>query len=110
MNDSIAVALSISALGMLLLFGALLLLYGLMMALTAVARDRGQAPTPADRSPRGGHRVRRARVAAIAVALARAERERSAAPPPETVQGWSPWRAFHTHRVLGLQGTKRGRR
>jgi Na+-transporting methylmalonyl-CoA/oxaloacetate decarboxylase gamma subunit len=111
-NDPILVALMISAVGLSLLFGALFLLYGLMMALTAVARDRDPAPDPpaselASRSPESGDRDRRAQVAVIAVALARVERERGAAPAPAPTGGWSPWRAFHAHRLLGRRGERR---
>lgn len=115
MDDPIVVALTISAVGLSLLFVALLLLYGLMMALTAVARDRVPKPgLPEPGPPAPGSadddRVRRAQVAVIAVALARAELEQGAVPLSEPTRGWSPWRAFHAHRLLGRREGKRGSR
>ena len=115
MDDTVVVALLISAVGLSLLFVALLLLYGLMVALTAVARDRVPSPgpttpAPAGPAPAGDDQVRRAQAAVVAVALARAEREQRAAVPPEPVGGWSPWRQFHAQRLLGRGAGKRGSR
>ena len=104
------VALVLSTVGLSLLFLAIFLLYGLMMALTAVARDRVPSPgpeAPVGPPPESEGRERRARVAVIAVALARAEQDPGAPPPPEPARDWSPWRSFHAHRLLGLRGSKR---
>jgi len=77
MDNSLVVPLTVSGVGMLTLFIALAILYGLIYLMTAVTRDRHQvepqAHAEADmRSPKEGLRSRR-RAAAIAVALARAE-------------------------------------
>jgi Na+-transporting methylmalonyl-CoA/oxaloacetate decarboxylase gamma subunit len=117
MDDPLVIALVVSGIGMVLLFVALAILYGLMYLMTAVIKDRAEGETqPANaqrkRPDRGqGAESRKRRAAAIAVALARAELESSPAggsgaeAPPQV----SAWRAYHHQRRLALnQRTRRG--
>jgi len=119
--------LAISGIGMLVLFLALALLYGLMYALTGLTRKRpevgakeegsaaalpstaeGAAALPSTMEGAAAlmsESVLRRRAAAIAVALARAERElpRATAGVAEEDTGRgriSPWRALHHQRQL----------
>ena len=111
--------LVISGIGILLLFLALALLYGLMYALTGLTRERPAAGAKEEESatslpstlegaaalPSTIEGVLRRRAAAIAVALARAERELTGASAPgaeEDIGRWriSPWRALHHQRQL----------
>ncbi|HET92202.1 MAG TPA: hypothetical protein ENN99_15900, partial [Chloroflexi bacterium] len=82
MNSSILQALTISSIGLVMLFAALAMLYGLMYLMTALIKDR-EPPPVADRPARKEADSQR-QVAAIAIALARAELEletRGPAPP-----------------------------
>ena len=99
MNELFLETLLISAVGMTLLFLALLLLTGLMFLLTAVTRERAEKPA-ATPSPESGPDVLQARAAVIAVALARAEQESSLAAPTATEESTSAWRALHQQRQL----------
>jgi Na+-transporting methylmalonyl-CoA/oxaloacetate decarboxylase gamma subunit len=118
MDSPLAISLFVTGVGMLTLFLALALLYGLMYLMTALIRERleeqgsrgaeGQGSGGAEGQGSGGAEEQRAmkrRVAVVAVALARAERERSAAGAPEGETAASPWRvsawrALHHQRQL----------
>ena len=96
MSD-LQLALQITLVGMGLVFGAIILLWGLMYLLTALIHDRdtspaaGEPPVPTtDSSERD---ALSARAAAAAVALAIAEQEASSAhplpaPPTAIVSAW----------------------
>jgi len=96
MSD-LQLALQITLVGMGLVFGAIVLLWGLMYLLTALIRDQdssleaGEPPaTSTDSSERDALRVR---AAAAAVALGLAEQEASSAhplpaPPTAIVSAW----------------------
>ena len=112
MDSPLTLALTVSGIGLLVLFAALAFLYGLMYAMTALIKDRPSvkqeesAPTvETDESAAPAAR----RAAVIAVALARAELESSPARPlPET--GSSPWGQYHRRRLLDLNlRTRTGR-
>ncbi len=114
MDNLMVTALVVSAVGMFLLFVALIFLYGMMYLMTSVLKDPTPEPAPpAEES--GTEAVDKAvvwRAAAAAVALARAERElrSSRAPAPgETAEGGavSPWWALHHSRRLLAEPTKR---
>ena len=84
MANDIILSLQITAVGMGLVFGAIVVLWGLMTLLTAIIKEKspeaGQ-PAPVPASDDG----LKARAAAVAVALALAEQETSTAhplPPP----------------------------
>jgi Na+-transporting methylmalonyl-CoA/oxaloacetate decarboxylase gamma subunit len=105
MENPLVIALTVSGVGLLILFGALVFLYGLMYAMTAIIRDRPdvkeEMPVPvveADGKP--AHVMQK--VAVVAVALARAELESSLARSPEAEVGLSPWGQYHRHRLLGM--------
>jgi len=92
MANDIILSLQITAVGMGLVFGAIVVLWGLMTLLTAIIKEKspeaGQ-PAPVAASDDG----LKARAAAVAVALALAEQETSTAhplPPPPTslVSAW----------------------
>ena len=105
MENPLVIALTVSGVGLLILFGALVFLYGLMYAMTAIIRDRPdvkeEMPAPvvkADRKP--AHVMQK--VAVVAVALARAELESSLTRSLEAEVGLSPWGQYHRHRLLSM--------
>ena len=74
-----------------LVFGAIILLWGMMILLTAITADR--SPTDPDLSPPVEEDERKAQAAAVAVAIALAEQETSGAhplpdPPTAFVSAW----------------------
>lgn len=109
MENPLLISLVVSGIGMLMLFVALSMLYGLIYLMTAVIREKpGPAVQPA---PIPGHvpgaggleaRQRKQRAAAIAVALARAELGLLPDSPSGVTEalGASPWRALHHQRLL----------
>jgi Na+-transporting methylmalonyl-CoA/oxaloacetate decarboxylase gamma subunit len=93
MTNNLILSLQITAVGMGLVFGAIIVLWGLMTLLTAVIREKApaeeSAPAPAPVMDSGLP----ARAAAVAVAVALAAQESSTArplPPPPTnlVSAW----------------------
>jgi Na+-transporting methylmalonyl-CoA/oxaloacetate decarboxylase gamma subunit len=92
MSDIFIQALQITALGMGLVFGAIILLWGMMILLTAVTADRPAAPAPAEPAPAMDSDLR-SQAAAVAVAIALAEQQTSLAhplsdPPTAFVSAW----------------------
>jgi Na+-transporting methylmalonyl-CoA/oxaloacetate decarboxylase gamma subunit len=91
MSDVLTQALQITAIGMGLVFGAILLLWGVMNLLTAITADR---PVTAPVEPASVmDSDLRAQAAAVAVAIALAEQETSTAhplpdPPTAFVSAW----------------------
>lgn len=89
--DNLLNALLITVMGMGITFGAILVLWGMMAALTAIPdKAKDAAPSQPSAAPEDDSK---ARAAAAAVALALAEQELSAArplPPPPTaiVSAW----------------------
>jgi len=111
MDDPLITSLVVAGIGMLMLFVALTVLYGLMYLMTALVRDRPteEIGEQADEAA-GGEGTPRRMAAAVAVALARAELEAGGTGAPETEGPASPWWAFHHHRQLTLNmRTRRGR-
>lgn len=107
MDNPLIISLVVTGIGMLMLFLALTLLYGLMYLMMAFIKDRAVAGAEERRSKEAGEwAAMRRRAAVIAVALARAEQELSAS-PPEAEAGLSPWRQYHHHRLLSLTLRKR---
>jgi Na+-transporting methylmalonyl-CoA/oxaloacetate decarboxylase gamma subunit len=99
MTNPLVAALTVSGIGMLMLFVAMGLLYGLMYGMTALIKDdrpaspnRGGDPTSSPRETQIA--------AAIAVALARAEREMSTADAPQVKETNSAWWRLHHQRQL----------
>lgn len=93
MANNMILSLQITAIGMGLVFGAIIVLWGLMTLLTAIIKEKAPAeetaPAPAPVIDSG----LKSRAAAAAVALALAEQEISTAhplpPPPTTlVSAW----------------------
>ena len=91
MND-FTLSLQITALGMGLVFGAILLLWLMMVILTALTADKENAspPTEVDLSTQADSKLQ---VALLAVAIAMAEQEASTAhplpiPPTAIVSAW----------------------
>ena len=96
MNDMV-IALQITALGMGLVFGAILLLWWMMNLLTSITADKEPVSTPAESV--GAKPALpldsdfKAQVAAVAVAMALAEQQASSAhplqePPTTIVSAW----------------------
>jgi len=94
-DNQLIVSLIVSGIGMLILFLALAVLYGLMHLMTALIKDRAGA------GEQGG-RVRVRQAAVIAVALARAELDLGpiGASGVEEAAGVSAWWALHHQRQL----------
>ena len=111
MENGLVVSLAVSGLGMLLLFIALAILYGLMYLMTSVLRDPGAVPVhrgPEEQRVPGGTEAA-TRAAVIAVALARARQEPSPVGVPAGSEGIgadaqclevSAWWALHHDRQL----------
>ena len=105
MENPLAIALTVSGVGLLILFGALAFLCGLMYVMTTILRDRPDVkeklPVPiVEADGKSAHVMQK--VAVVAVALARAELESSLARPPEAEVGLSPWGQYHRHRLLSV--------
>ena len=91
MNE-LSTALWITALGMGLVFAAIILLWWMMDLLTFITRDRTAASTPAEPAS-GKESDLKAQAAAIAVSMALAEQQASTAhplidPPTTIVSAW----------------------
>jgi Na+-transporting methylmalonyl-CoA/oxaloacetate decarboxylase gamma subunit len=102
MEDPLTTSLIVTGIGMLILFVAMALLYGLIVGMTTLIKDGGEedvAHPQGTVEPTGAEGARNT-VAAIAVALARAELERQshALRPPGPAE--SPWRQVHHQRLL----------
>ena len=102
------IALLLTVLGMGLVFGAILLLWGLMAGLVALTAERPAArPTP-PAAPTDDDGAAQAAAAAVAAALAAAEAERRrhvyARPPTASV---SPWQAAQRAAQLRIRGPVR---
>ena len=112
MENSLVVSLAVTGIGMLALFLALALLYGMMYGMTALIRERPKSGDGERASMGGGNKeaaeedgVMQRRAAAIAVALARAECELCATGLPgaedsASPRAPSPWWALHHSRQL----------
>lgn len=111
MHSDLGLSLQITAMGMGLVFGCILLFWGMMSLLVRLARDRA----PEGSLPAEGHspgraaetdlRARQAAVAAVAVALARARRKPLR---PQLLVGTttlSPWQAAHRRAQSRGRGT-----
>jgi Na+-transporting methylmalonyl-CoA/oxaloacetate decarboxylase gamma subunit len=133
MDDPLTISLVVTGIGMLMLFLALAVLYGLMVLMTRMTdirgliKERPEAETGEQESREAGSRKQEAssgeqeakngkrRAAVIGVALACAERELSEVGAPgaeEAASSWrvSPWRALHHQRQLTPSlRTRRGR-
>jgi Na+-transporting methylmalonyl-CoA/oxaloacetate decarboxylase gamma subunit len=114
MTQDLNYALLISLIGMSLVFGAILLLWGLMALLVRLTSDPVTAPAPTDSTPQAdaapapdADRDLRLKAAAIAVAVALAQHAAStlpaAAPPPDL----SAWQAVQRARHLNRKGNRR---
>jgi hypothetical protein len=105
MARTLVTALVVSGLGMLALFLAMCLLYGLMYGMTAFIKgpsttsaltEGGNSASLGDDSEAGARR----RAAAIAVALARAELDGGAIDASETDEAASAWWTLHQQNQL----------
>jgi Na+-transporting methylmalonyl-CoA/oxaloacetate decarboxylase gamma subunit len=117
LENSLAIALVITAIGMTLLFLSLVLFYGIIALLTAVTRERPRKPPGGAVAVEelGNALERRAlQAAAIAVSLARAEAEQSHGAPgdlPSLASGdrdvtpW--WSMHHQHRLTEKKAPRR---
>ena len=116
MNEML-IALEITALGMGLVFGAIILLWWLMNLLTVLTADRENLPAgdhhaSGEPQPPAATLDPRARAAAVAVAIALAEEQASTAhilPDPASVIV-SPWQLGTRTRQLYQKGPIRGPR
>ncbi|MBN2116342.1 MAG: OadG family protein [Anaerolineales bacterium] len=97
MSDTFIQALQITALGMGLVFGAIILLWGMMSLLTAITADKDSFHASRGRASAASAPVMdgelKAQAAAVAVAIALAEQQTSLAhplpdPPTAFVSAW----------------------
>jgi Na+-transporting methylmalonyl-CoA/oxaloacetate decarboxylase gamma subunit len=127
MENPLTISLVVTGVGMLMLFLALSLLYGLMVLMTRVTDVRAlfeRRPEAGGQGSKGAEeqgskkqeaRDRRRRAAMIGVALARAEGELSTGGAPEAAavassRPVSAWRTLHHQRQLTLNPpTRRAR-
>ena len=91
MTNTFSLALQITALGMGLVFGAIILLWGMMILLTAITAERPPSDSP-QLDPATDNDLK-AQAAAVAVAIALAEQQTSLAhplidPPTAFVSAW----------------------
>jgi len=130
MDDPLTISLVVTGIGMLMLFLALAVLYGLMVLMTRMTDIRGlikkrpEAETGEQGSREAGSRKQEARggeqeanngkhrAAVIGVALARAEQQLSEVSAPGAEEATSsgrvsPWRALHHQRQLTFNLRKR---
>jgi len=92
MSDTLIQSLQITALGMGLVFAAIILLWWMMSLLTAITADRAPASNAAEAAT-AMESDRKAQAAAVAVAIALAQQQTSAAhplsdPPTALVSAW----------------------
>lgn len=108
MKDTLSTSLIVSGIGMLMLFLAMVLLYGLMYGMTALLRDRESAESAGSTAGSVPQRAEngKQKAAAIALALARAELEAHPLVPSEGRTESSPWRQYHHHRSLSHPGER----
>jgi len=90
--NNMLIALEITALGMGLVFGAIILLWWMMNLLTAITADRTPTSDSTEPAPVNDSDIK-ARAAAVAVAIALAEQQACAAhpliyPPTAIVSAW----------------------
>jgi len=107
MDNPVTISLVVSGIGMLMLFVALTILYGLMYLMTWATTDRTPEEGVGEGEVEGvgeyggvGVGVEEWRAAVIAVALARAEQEQSVVGAVEAGEAVSAWRALHHQRQL----------
>lgn len=107
MENPLTASLIVTGIGIVMLFLAMVLLYGLMYGMTGLIKDRHEEEGKG--TLRAGDRkdqvAAKRRAAAVSVALARAELELSAVVASGPRARSSPWRQYHHHRLLrsGLQ-------
>lgn len=116
MDNPLTVSLSVAGIGMLMLFLALVFLYGLMYLMTALIKERPEAEKKVGmvegKNEDEGveeHKALRRWAALIAVALARVELNLSPLGAPRTEPAASAWWALYHQRQLGSNLPKRGR-
>lgn len=116
--NSMLLALQITALGMGLVFAAIILLWGMMSLLTAITADKEHSTSPDAGAPEPTKPTPvidsglKAQAAAVAVAIALAEQQLSIARPfaePPTADV-SPWQMGMRTRQLYQKGPIRGPR
>ena len=115
MDDPLLISLVVTSIGMLILFLALALLYGLMYLMTALLKERPETEMQENVTAGEGREygdtdaweqsLMKRQAAVIAVALARAEAELSVSGAPGVQEAAdprrvSPWRALHHQRQL----------
>jgi Na+-transporting methylmalonyl-CoA/oxaloacetate decarboxylase gamma subunit len=116
LDESLQIALTITVIGMTLLFLSLILFWGLITLLTAVVKDKPASPAQqvaAEESGKaregtGAEARARHRAAAVAVVLARAQAEGRSSPAVAPVAAGTPadrrvsaWWSLHHQRRLG---------
>jgi Na+-transporting methylmalonyl-CoA/oxaloacetate decarboxylase gamma subunit len=110
MSESLLIALQITALGMGLVFVAIVLLWGLMAALVRLFADPPTSAQPAETDADAGDQADRKRqAAAVAVAVALRQQQTTASyvfPLPPTAQV-SAWQSVTRGRQLKQKGSVR---
>lgn len=122
MGETLDYALQITAIGMTLVFGAIVLLWGLIALIVRLAPENGNAPDAVESvsaAPSAGDadsitdddaRRRQAAAAAVAVALARQAAAHTRIPaqhPRRILNPISPWQAAQRATQLNQKGPRR---
>ena len=109
MANDIILSLQITAVGMGLVFGAIIVLWGLMSLMTSLIKEKDSGEESAPEAAPTVESGLKARAAAAAVALALAEQELSAAHPlpPPTPSVVSAWQLGLRSRQLVQKGSRR---
>ncbi len=90
--NNMQIALEITALGMGLVFAAIILIWWMMSLLTSITAEKTHSSKPAEMTPMMDHELK-AQAAAVAVAVALSERQNASAhvmplPPTAIVSAW----------------------
>lgn len=108
MDNPLNISLTVAGIGMLMLFLALIFLYGLIYLMTALIKERpvaekkvGMVEGKSEGQEVEEHKALQRRAAVIAVALARAELDLSPLDAPRTEPAASAWWALYHQRQLG---------
>jgi Na+-transporting methylmalonyl-CoA/oxaloacetate decarboxylase gamma subunit len=114
MGETLDYALQITAIGMTLVFGAIILLWGLIALIVRLAPENGTAPDAVESVSAAPEisdaRRRQAAAAAVAVALARQAATHARIPaqhPRRILNPISPWQAAQRATQLNQKGPRR---
>jgi Na+-transporting methylmalonyl-CoA/oxaloacetate decarboxylase gamma subunit len=106
MSENLTTALQMTAIGMGLVFAAIILLWGLMAVLVRLTEERPSSPQAEDTTPKAEPADLRAQAAAIAVSMALNQDQVRASSIPST-STVSAWQSVMRGRQLKQRGPTR---